>query len=214
MAALPLSFDFTKMSPEDPLSGLTWSNPPESATIEAGKGLKVIPKPKTDYWRKIYLTPPANRSSGHALLYKIPTGIDSWVAEMSFSLNPVTQFDQAGVMVFIDGEHWLKAGIEVENGSPNMSCVATNKQSDWSYKSWPTSQGIEMRVEFKRYGENMCECLVQYKETNGKWTFLREAPLSLGSGEVSVGMMCCAPMKEAGQPGMDVVFHKLSISQE
>lgn len=213
----PVSFDFTKMSPGDALKGLTWFNPPESAAIEAGKGLKVVPKPKTDFWRKTYLNPPADRTSGHALLYKLPSNTDSWIAEISFSLNPVVQFDQAGAMVFIDKEHWLKAGIEFENGDPNMSCVVTNGFSDWGYKTWPSSQGIEIRIEYQRYGDNVCEFLVQYKEKNGEWTFLREAPMTLGNGGaegVSVGVMCCSPKGEPGKVGMDVVFQKLNIFQK
>ena len=32
---------------------------------------------------------------------------------MSAQLNPIHQFDQAGVVLRVDSEHWVKAGIEV-----------------------------------------------------------------------------------------------------
>ena len=52
--------------------------------------------------------------------------------EVLFELHAVSQFDQAGLIVYVDEDHWLKAGIEVVDGIPRLSCVVTNNYSDWS----------------------------------------------------------------------------------
>ena len=48
--------------------------------------------------------------------------------EVTFELTPARQFDQGGLFVRVDDEHWIKAGIEVVDGKPRLSCVVTNGQ--------------------------------------------------------------------------------------
>ena len=52
--------------------------------------------------------------------------------EVAFTIKPTSQFDQAGLIIYKDSEHWLKTGIEYVDGHPKLSCVITNKYSDWS----------------------------------------------------------------------------------
>ena len=42
------------------------------------------------------------------------------------------RFDQAGLMLRIDHENWIKAGIEFVDGHYNVSAVVTHGKSDWS----------------------------------------------------------------------------------
>ena len=42
------------------------------------------------------------------------------------------RFDQACLMIRIDKENYLKAGIEYVDGKYNLSCVVTHHTSDWS----------------------------------------------------------------------------------
>ena len=42
------------------------------------------------------------------------------------------RFDQAGLMLRIDHENYIKAGIEFVDGKYNLSTVVTHKTSDWS----------------------------------------------------------------------------------
>lgn len=43
-----------------------------------------------------------------------------------------TRFDQAGLMLRIDHENYIKAGIEFVDGKYNLSTVVTHHTSDWS----------------------------------------------------------------------------------
>ncbi len=207
------SFDFTNAQVLDPR--LTWNNAPASYDLVEGTGLVVTPKPKTDYWCRTYHTPPSDRTSGHSLLYSLPaTELKEVSAETTFTLEHKIQFDQAGLMVLVDGRHWLKAGIEIEDGCPNISCVTTNTESDWSYKQWPTAENIRIRVKMSFYPQ-LVEYKVEYADDKGVWCFLREGPLFLPSegAEVKVGVMCCAPKKEEDDnDGMKVTFKSLEIN--
>ena len=42
------------------------------------------------------------------------------------------RFDQAGLMLRINQENYIKAGIEFVDGKYNLSAVVTHKTSDWS----------------------------------------------------------------------------------
>lgn len=42
------------------------------------------------------------------------------------------RFDQAGLMLRIDAENYIKTGIEYVDGKYNLSAVVTHKTSDWS----------------------------------------------------------------------------------
>lgn len=198
---------------EESIAQFKWLNPPQQYFIDPDKGFCIIPKENSDYWHKTYQTPPANNSSGHALLYDVPTYIKSWKCTIEFSLHPELQYDHGGIMVYINDTHWLKAGLELEAGAIQMSCVTTNYESDWNYLQWlSTAPTVKVAVTVKRY-ETVCECLVEYEDENGDWTFLRESPLRLPSKDasVSVGPMCCAPKKEGSKGGMECHFYAVHI---
>ena len=207
--ASSISLDF-RSSLETAIDIFKWINPPQEYSIDPGKGLRVVPKEETDFWQRTYQTPSADRSSGHALIYNIPSSVKLWECTTQFSIQPCVQYDQAGIMVYLDDKHWIKAGIEFENDAPQMSCVVTIDQSDWNYFAWPTVSDVKVRVLGQRY-EHFCECKVEY-EQDGEWRLLRECALPLLNCDTSIGVgcMCCAPMKK-GETGMDATFHHISI---
>ena len=53
-------------------------------------------------------------------------------AKVKVSGDYKVRFDQAGLMIRIDKENWLKAGIEYVDGKYNLSTVVTHHTSDWS----------------------------------------------------------------------------------
>ena len=216
---MALDIDFTGMSQDEfSRSPLTWINPPDVDGVEflPGVGIKITPNPKTDYWLKDYRVPPAHRVSGHALLYSTPSTLEKWSFQTTFTLNGVVLYDQAGIMVYVGEQVWLKAGIEYVSGEPRMSCVVTNDMSDWNYLKWHTSTDVSIRATCVRY-PTACEVLVEYLDAEGEWVFLREAPLRLASPSeaIKIGLMCCAPKKENKDvPGMSVTFKNFETTPQ
>ena len=53
-------------------------------------------------------------------------------AKVKISGDYKVRFDQAGMMIRIDHENYIKAGIEYVDGKMNLSTVVTHHTSDWS----------------------------------------------------------------------------------
>jgi len=123
-----------------------WHNgkPKNVELVNDNKSLIVVPTEKLDYWSKTFYGPePLIISNGQTLLTKVEYDIECTITT-KFTLEPREQFDQAGIMIFVDENVWVKAGIEYTDGKPNLSCVVTNEGfSDWS------TQGIEMDNDSK-----------------------------------------------------------------
>jgi len=120
--------------------------------------LTIVPPAKKDYWRKTYYEPLLVKDDGPFLYADLPeTEEDAadgggivgsgryryYTVEAKFVLYADRQFDQAGIMVRRDSRRWIKAGIEVVDGQPRMSCVVTNDYSDWSTQPWSNYEVIE-----------------------------------------------------------------------
>ena len=87
--------------------------------------------------------------------------------EVYFQLNAVSKFDQAGLLVYFDEDHWLKAGIEVADDIPRLSCVVTNQYSDWSTQSWKETN-LRLRVTQKGDGAYVVEAHINEDEEESK----------------------------------------------
>ena len=166
---------------------------------------KVVPHGKTDLWQSTYYEPSINKSDGHALLYEVPKELTEWSASAHFTLKPINQFDQAGIIVFMDDLHWLKAGVESVDGHPKMSCVVTNGCSDWSTQPWSSTEHVWMRVSHIRQSF-VVEC-----KLSEEWEFIRITPNIIPStAAAKVGVYCCAPTST----GMKTIFHSLTVSND
>lgn len=99
---------------------------------------------KKDFWSKTFYTPLLVKSDASGLLCTIEDNCEV-TAKIDFTYNPCTQFDQAGLLVYIDPEHWMKCGIEYCDGSPRLSVVVCNEYSDWSTQPW-SATAVSLKV--------------------------------------------------------------------
>ena len=71
---------------------------------------------RMNYWSKTFYGPkPLIINNGQTLVAKIPWEEEATITT-SFTLKPKEQFDQAGIMVVVDENVWVKAGIEYTDG--------------------------------------------------------------------------------------------------
>jgi hypothetical protein len=105
---------------------MKWLNDPASVTISTEK-LIVRARPKTDFWRKTfygYVT-----DNGH--FFHLPvTGDFDFEARIDGQYAAL--YDQAGLMVRIDAQNWVKCGTEFFDNARHASVVFTREFSDWS----------------------------------------------------------------------------------
>mmetsp|Transcript_25580 Transcript_25580/g.43125 ORF Transcript_25580/g.43125 Transcript_25580/m.43125 type:complete len:322 (+) Transcript_25580:50-1015(+) len=100
--------------------------------------LTLAPPAFRDFWSRTFYSPTLVKHDASALLRSVPYEAECTV-EVDFEVTPKNQFDQAGLMVYIDDAHWVKAGIEYTDGAPRLSVVVTNVFSDWSTQPWPST---------------------------------------------------------------------------
>ena len=102
-----------------------WHNEPPHWSLDST--LAVTTGDRTDFWQSTWYD--FQRDNGHFIGADV-TG--DFSAELTFSGNYQTLYDQAGLMLRLDQNNWIKTGIEHSGGLTNFSVVVTRNCSDWS----------------------------------------------------------------------------------
>ena len=174
----------------------TWLNPPETWSVDAST-LTLTTDAKTDFWRETHYG--FTRDSGHFL--GLPTK-DGFTASIRIQGAFRSLYDQAGLMVRIDAERWVKSGVEFTDGALFMSAVVTNGRSDWS-----VSQPLEHLEDFYlRLTLANGAMRIQCSQDGQRWPLLRLAPFPAASSYL-VGPTACTPERS----GLTVRFSEFKI---
>ncbi|MGW1092258.1 DUF1349 domain-containing protein [Streptomyces sp. NPDC002596] len=170
-------------------SGATWLNPPLVVEADAA-GLLVTTRNRSDFWRTTSYG--FVRDDGHALLAELTTGS---AVEVTFQAQFDALYDQAGVMVRVDDQTWIKAGVEMTDAVPHLGAVVTRGQSDWSMAPVPDWAGRQVTVRASRDGDAVT---IRARCEEGPWRMVRLAPLAPNAA-ASAGPFCCSPQREGLQ---------------
>ncbi len=108
------------------LEKMNWFNEPDNWSI-SGKTLTMDVTPKSDYWRISHY----GFTVDDAPFYYAEYG-GEFEAKVKITGDYKVRFDQAGMMIRIDHENYIKTGIEFVDGKYNLSTVVTHTTSDWS----------------------------------------------------------------------------------
>lgn len=108
------------------LKMMQWFNEPELWEIKEDK-LTMDVTPKSDYWRVSHYGFTVDDAP---LLYTTRGG--EFEVKVKITGEYKTRFDQAGLMIRIDHENYIKTGIEYVDGKYNISTIVTHHTSDWS----------------------------------------------------------------------------------
>jgi len=175
--------------------GMTWLNEPAQWSIDTGE-LHVTTGSRTDFWRHTFYG--FVRDDGHVFARPV-TG--DFTAEVTVSGEYETLYDQCGLMVRADAEHWVKSGVEFTDGVAHVSTVVTNGFSDWSVVPAPEA-GTSLTLRVTRHGDAL---RVQYRRGSA-WQLTRLAYVDLPE-TVAVGVMACSPERS----GFRATFTDLEI---
>ena len=108
------------------LEKMQWFNEPEQWEVK-NNVLSMSVTPQSDYWRISHY----GFTVDDAPFYYATYG-GEFEAKVKVVGEYKERFDQAGLMLRIDHENYIKAGIEFVDGKFNLSTVVTHKTSDWS----------------------------------------------------------------------------------
>jgi len=184
------------ISQDELIPRMRWMNEPASWEVADSKVI-VRSKPKTDFWRKTfygYIT-----DNGHFFHLSVE---GEFTFEARIGGRYATLYDQAGLMVRVDAENWVKCGTEFVDGERHASVVFTRDFSDWSTMKDLSADGpVWWRaVRSKDSLETLCS-------SDGKhFQSVRQGYL-VPNRPAEVGIMCAAP--EGG--GFECAFDNLKL---
>ena len=108
------------------LEKMQWFNEPSHWEIN-DKKLTLFATPQSDYWRIAHYGFTVDDAP---FLYTTYGG--EFEAKVKITGDYKVRYDQAGMMIRIDHENYIKTGIEYVDGKYNLSAVVTHHTSDWS----------------------------------------------------------------------------------
>lgn len=115
-----------QMGAAQSLEKMQWFNEPEQWKIDEGT-LSMFVTPQSDYWRISHY----GFTVDDAPFYYATYG-GEFEVKVKVSGDYRERFDQAGLMLRINHENYIKTGIEYVDGKFNISTVVTHHTSDWS----------------------------------------------------------------------------------
>ncbi len=174
---------------------MQWYNEPPGYTDREGV-ITVRVGAKTDFWQKTHygFTP----DNGH-FYYQTVSG--DFTAGVKVIGAYTALYDQAGLMIRTDAEHWIKTGIEYLDGVQHASAVVTRIYSDWSVVALPVNPAA-LWLKLKREGDAV---EISYSLDGAAYQLLRLAYFAPG-GEVQIGVMCAAPQGDGFEARFEGYF--------
>jgi uncharacterized protein len=173
-----------------------WLNEPKRWTAQ-DDALEMVTENATDFWRETHYG--FCRDGGHFLGFRTA---DAFTAELRVQCKFQSLYDQAGIMVRIDAEHWVKAGIEFSDGRAMLASVLTDVRSDWATAPYEHDAG-----DFWMRATVANGVLRLQVSADGKlWPLMRLAPFPKAVSYL-VGPMACTPERA----GLPVTFSSFSL---
>jgi uncharacterized protein len=178
-------------------AGVEWINEPARWSASDGV-LTVTADAGTDFWRTTHYG--FVHDNGHVYGAEVSGDFDLSVQVRGAYAD---QYDQAGAMVRVDEQHWLKTGIEFVDGKIQFSTVVTVAYSSWSIADLPAGLSV-LALQLARRGDAV---EVRYSADGGPAQLAAIAYLPAGRPAFA-GAMCAAP----DGAGFEVSFHDLAIT--
>lgn len=177
-----------------------WTTEPVSTQEEDGQ-LRVEAAQGSDFWEKTLYG--FQRGSGHALLAAWDEGR---AVEVSFELRGFDQlYDQAGLMLWVAADQWIKAGVEVNDGVLSVGAVVTHGHSDWSLAPVPEWNGSVVTIRASRSKDAV---ILRATASGHPWRTIRVARFA-PAGLAQAGPFVCAPERA----GLNVRFTGWALTE-
>lgn len=163
-----------------------WTRKPQDYVISDDQ-IDIITAPHTDLWQKTYYH--FCNDNAPVLQMKTRDKFFSFVVKTTFESK--VRFDQCGIVVYLDGQNWLKASIEYENERfSHLGSVVTNQgYSDWATTEIDASTSA-MWYRLSRREVDFCiEC-----STDGQiFKQMRICHMEKAKGDITFGIYACSP---------------------
>lgn len=178
------------------LEKMQWFNEPEKWEIK-NNALSMFVTAQSDYWRISHY----GFTVDDAPFYYATYG-GEFEAKVKLTGDYKARFDQMGLMIRIDQENYIKAGVEFVDGKFNLSAVVTHKTSDWSVIKLDKSPAYVWIKAIRR----LDAIEIFYSFDDQTYTLMRNAFMQ-DNTPVMVGLMAACPDGK----GFDAKFEHFSV---
>ncbi len=184
------------------VSLMEWKRAPKNYKISKDK-IEIFTEPQTDLWQRTYY----GFRNDNAPVLQLVTDEKYFSFTVKASYDYKRRFDQCGVVVYLDGENWLKASVEYENGTmQRLGSVVTNHgYSDWATVDVDAAVNTVWYRLSRREYDYCIEC--SFDGVNFKQ--MRICHLSEGGGEIRFGIYACSPE----QSSFKAVFTEMELTE-
>lgn len=186
------------------LTSGVWLNKSSQCTV-TNDTVNIITEPNTDFWQRSYYG--FRNDNAPAILFT-SNGNFTFTSKANFEYRK--QFDQCGLIIYIDSDNWFKSSIEFENDKfSRLGCVVTNfGYSDWSTTdiSLPTEiwyrlsrRGPDFLIEYSLDGKEYTQMRIFHLHSLGETTTemgKANPPLQV-ENTVQFGLYACSPSDSA-----------------
>lgn len=163
-----------------------WTREPQQSFISEDR-IEIISQPYTDLWQRTYY----HFRNDTAPVLQISTQERFFSFTVKASFEGRRRFDQCGLVMYQDSEHWLKASMEYENGDfQHLGSVVTNHGfSDWATVRVPASVK-EMWYRLSRREDDFC---IECSRDGLEFSQMRVCHMWKAEGEVRFGVYAASP---------------------
>ena len=153
-----------------------------------GNMLTMATIPHTDLWQRTYY----HFRNDNAPCFQMKTEKDffSFTVKTSFKAA-CHRFDQCGIVLYLDGENWLKASVEFETERmSHLGSVVT----DGGFSDWATTElDGSVKQMWYRLSRRGNDFRIECSRDGTRYAQMRICHMRKASGDVSFGIYACSP---------------------
>ena len=169
------------------VNDFNWTREPADYSVSDGR-ITVTTAPHTDLWQRTYYH--FRNDNAPVLQMETEEPYFSFVVKTSFE-GSHHRFDQCGVVMYLDGENWLKGSVEYENAEfQHLGSVVTNRgYSDWATTEIPAA----VKSMWYRLSRRQDDYRIECSQDGVRWKQMRICHMAEGGGAIRFGVYACSP---------------------
>ena len=167
-------------------TAMKWIREPQQYNITPDK-VEIVTEPRTDLWQRTYYH--FQNDNAPVLQTSTDAAYFSFLVKTQFESRH--RFDQCGVVMYLDGENWLKASIEYENERyQHLGSVATNMgYSDWA----TTAIDASVKSMWYRFSRREDDYRIECSADGIEFRQMRICHMWKATGVIQFGIYACSP---------------------
>lgn len=180
---------------------LLWIREPDAKVVQPEK-ITITTEPHTDLWQRTYY---GFQNDNAPILY-LETEEQFFSFSVKTAFDSQNRFDQCGIVVYQDGENWLKASVEYENDNYQRlgSVVTNNGFSDWA----TTDISADIKAMYYRLSRRKDDFRIECSVDGIEYQQMRICHLYSAESNIRFGIYACSP--EASS--FEAVFTEMTVT--